>query len=172
MPSLSDIFGGSFRPDEHEPAKDFEVLAPGKYVVQIEEAELKETKAGNGHYLRIQMVIVDGDHKNRKLWDNINLDNPEPTCVRIGKGELSALSRALGLKELDDEAQLVNGIVVAHVKVKNNQNEVRTYSAVYESAVEGSFIPQQSAPPTTPVQQPTQPTPAGPAVTPPPPWAR
>ena len=76
------------------------------------------------------MSILDGQYKNRKLFDHINIDNPNQKCVEIGLSCLSALGKSLGIAKLSDSAQLVNGVCVAHVKVRDEQNVVRTYSKV------------------------------------------
>lgn len=127
---LQALFGGvSFNPAEVEPQADFEVLPPGKYPVLIENAEVKQTKSGTGHYVELTLKILDGPAKNRKLWDRINLQNPNAQCEEIGRSHLSALGRAMGLVSITDTAQLIGGVVIAHVKVKDDQNNVRTYSA-------------------------------------------
>lgn len=128
---LAAIFGGiAFEPATIEPQTDFPVLPPGKYPVLIEEAEVRQTKKGDGHYIRLVMkVLDDGLYKGRKVFDQINIQNPSTQCVEIGLRTLSALGRALGLQAITDSAQLVNQVVIAHVKVKDDQNNVRTYSA-------------------------------------------
>lgn len=131
---LAAIFGGAaFDPNSVEPAKDFDVLPPGKYSVLIESAEVKQTKAGTGHYLGLVLLVVDGPCKNRKLFDNINLQNPNVQCEEIGRRTYAALCLAVGLSATD-ATQLVNKVVIAHVKVKNDQNNVRTYSVVETQA--------------------------------------
>jgi len=127
---LAQFFGGvPFTPATIEPTTDFPVIPPGKYPVLIEAAEVKLTKKGTGHYVKLTMSILDGPHKNQKIWDQINIQNPSTECVEIGLRTLSALGRALGLQTITDTTQLVNQVVVAHVKVQGEQNSVRTYSA-------------------------------------------
>jgi hypothetical protein len=127
---LQQIFGGGFDTNSVEPQEDFEVLPPGKYPVLIEKAEVKQTKVGTGNYLALKLSILDGPGKNRKLFDNINIANPSTQCVEIGLRCLAALGQAIGLTAISDTAQLVNKTCVAHVKVKGNCNEIRTYSAL------------------------------------------
>ena len=181
---LTGIFGQSgFDTGSVEPQSDFEVIPPGKYPVLIEKAEVKQTKAGNGHYIKLTLSVIDGQCKNRKVFDNINIDNPNRQCVEIGLRQLAALGLALGIPHIGDTAQLLNLCCIAHVKVKAEQNEVRTYSPLTPAGAPG--VPQQPAQPqyaaqppqqTAPhIYQPPGPTPqyAGPAVgTGKPPWAR
>lgn len=135
---LAALFGGGFQPATVEPQTDFQVLPPGKYPCLIEAAEVKQTKALTGHYIRLTLSVLDGQYKNRKLFDQINIQNPSAQCVEIGRRCLSALGRAIGLQVITDTAQLLQGVVIAHVKVGkdqngNDQNNIRTYSAPTEA---------------------------------------
>ncbi len=130
MSDISSFFGqAAFDANSVEPQADFEVLPPGKYTALIEKAEVQQTKAQNGHFIYIEMKIIDGKFKERKLFDRINIENPNQQCVEIGRRCLSALCLAVGVQAASDTSQFMNQVVVAHVKVKNDQNEVRTYSS-------------------------------------------
>lgn len=136
MSGLEHIFGEDFDTSSYEPADDFAPLPPGKYVATVEKAEVKQTRAGDGHYLAVQMVIMDGDYRNRKLWANLNIDNPSSKAEEIGRRQLSALARAAGLSKLSDEDQLLGATVVASVKISKDRqgNEVRTFAPVGDAA--------------------------------------
>lgn len=143
---LERFFGGAaFTPSTIAPQGDFEVIPPGKYPVLIEDAEMVQTKKGTGHFLKLTMVILDGQYKNRKIWDQINIDNPSADCVEIGMREFAALGLALGLQAITDTTQLLRGVVIAHVKVKDDRNYVRTYSAPTEAQPQtGDATPQEA----------------------------
>lgn len=139
---LASLFGGqAFDPNSVEPAKDFDVLPPGKYLCLIKSAEVKQTKAGTGYGLQLELLVVDGSSKNRKLFPWINLQNPNTVCEEIGRREFAALCLAVGFSAIDT-TQLIGKVIVAHVKVKNDQNDVRTYSAATQAPV----APQSSTP--------------------------
>jgi len=133
MSDLHQFFGNGFDANSIEPQGDFEVLPPGKYPVLIEKAEVKKTKTGDGHYVALVHTILDGPGKNRKLFNNINIDNPSQQCMEIGLRTLAALGQALGLTCISDTSQLVNKTCIAHVKVKDDRNEIRTYSALTQN---------------------------------------
>lgn len=158
---LRSIFGVEFDPFSIKPQKDFEVIPPGEHLCLIDRAEVKITKKGDGHYIELEMTIQGEEYKNRKLWDRINIDNPNSECVRIGLEHLAALGQAIRINELSDSAQLVGHPVIAHVKVRNEQNEIRTYSApeqLFSFYSPSSVQPQQTAPPEQPeYRQPTSP---------------
>lgn len=128
MSDISEIFGSDFDHNEYEPTADFAVIPPGKYTVRIDEASVKQTKAGNGHFIQLQMKVVEGEHKGAVLFDNLNIDNPSTQAVEIAKRTLSAICKALHIERCKDTAQLQGGIMIAHVKVKDDQNRIRTYS--------------------------------------------
>ncbi len=131
MSDLGDFFSQQpFFVDSVEPQADYEIIPPGKYVVAIEKAEVQQTKKGTGHFIYLEMAVVDGQYLKRKVFDRINIDNPNAQCVEIGLRCLAALGKAIGLQVVSSVNELVNQVVVAHVKVKNDQNEVRTYSPV------------------------------------------
>lgn len=119
---------------------------------------MKQTKAGNGHYVELVLRILEGEFQGKKVWNRINIDNPSAKCVEIGCAQLAALGLALGIANLTTVQQLVNGVVIAHVKVDGEQNDVRTYSAAGQQPVQppiqqnpGQFQPAQVAQP--PLQQ-------------------
>jgi len=135
MSDISEIFGDDFNHNEYEPTTDFTVIPPGKYKVQIVEASVNQTKAGNGHYIKLQMKVIEGERKGAVLFDNLNIDNPSTQAVEIAKRTLSAVCKALQIERCKDTAQLQDGILNAHVKVKDDQNRIRTYSAAGDTTV-------------------------------------
>jgi hypothetical protein len=155
---LQGFFGQGFNPATVPPADDFDVLPPDKYPVMCEEAEVKPTKAGTGYYIALLFTIIDGAFKGRKLWGNININNPSQKCVEIGLRSLAALGQAVGIPNIVDTAQLKGKACLAHVKVKNGDNEIRTYSRFEDAA---SVQPPRQY--TQPPQQPAYTPPASPA---------
>jgi hypothetical protein len=90
----------------------------------IEKAVVKPTKKGDGHYIELMLSILEGPAKGRKLWDRINIANPNTTCAEIGLRQLSALARAIGVMMVSDTSMLINKACIAHVKVNDEQNEI------------------------------------------------
>ena len=140
MGDLSDAYGGNaFNPNEHEAESDFAPLPPGDYHAFVEKAEVKETKKGDGSYLKLQLSITGEKYDGRKVFDNINLSNPNQKCVEIGIARMSALGQALGLTTITDSSELLEKIIIIKLKVKpaekdkygnvirEAENEVRAY---------------------------------------------
>lgn len=61
------------------------LLPDGKYTVVCSDAVLKDTKAGNGQYIAATFTIKGGTHKGQQIRENYNVENPNPTAVKIGK---------------------------------------------------------------------------------------
>jgi hypothetical protein len=88
MPALN------FNANEVEPSVGFEPIPNGKYQAVIAESGFKSTKSGNGRYLELEFEVIEGEHKGRKLWARLNLENPNSTAVEIARAELSAICSA------------------------------------------------------------------------------
>lgn len=80
--------------EESAPVSEYAVLPEGEYHVQLVDCELKETKAGTGHYLNCRFDVCKGDATGRVLWMAINVNNPNPRATGIGIGQLRDLSYA------------------------------------------------------------------------------
>lgn len=171
MNDLSQLFGADFFTNQYEPLQDYQPVPPGDYLCTIRTAELKQTKAGTGMYVELQLVVVSPDeYRNRVVWDRINVANPSQQAVEIGKRKLSACAISAGLQVVQGTAQLLNQIVLAAVKVKEERNEVRTYKSrdgvtpqvqsqptPVPQAPPQQATPQQAAPWQSPPQAPQQP---------------
>jgi len=131
-----------------EPAADFEPLPAGKYLAAIIESEMKPTKNGGGQYLQLTFQMLDGPYKGRFAWAPLNLDNANPTTVKIARGELSAICRAVGVMAPKDSVELHNLPLVITVKLKKRQdtgeltNEIKGYAA---KDAEASPAPQAAS---------------------------
>jgi len=136
---MADLNG--FNANEVEP-NDFSPVPAGRYLAAITGSEMKATKAGNGAYLELEIEIIEGEHKGRKLWDRLNLDNPNETAVKIAQGTLSAICRAVGIMQPKDSAELHSlpmTVIVAIEKRQDNgedSNRIKGYKSKNEQAVE------------------------------------
>ena len=78
-------FDTSFDATSVEPTTPYELLPAGKYRAQIVESEMRVTRNGVGQFLWLMLDILDGQHKGRKIFDQLNLVNPNPTTVEIAQ---------------------------------------------------------------------------------------
>lgn len=162
-----------FNPAGIQPAKDFEPIAPGWYAAQIVQSEIRDTKAGNGQYLYLELELLETHHpelKGRRLFDRLNIWNPNPKAVEIAQRTLSAICHAVGIPTMGDSEEAHHIPMAVKVRIRGAQgdygpsNEIAQYDPISEhfgAAVSkpATAQPAASAPPA-----------AQPAATPP--WKR
>ena len=136
-----------------EPNKPFELLPPGRYVVQIVNSEMRPTKDGMGQLLWLELDVLEGACAGRKLFDRLNLVNANPTTVEIAQRTLSAICHAVGKMQVDDSEQLHLIPLIADVRVQPPKNG-------YDAQNTLRYLPLEQSPPSRPVVAP----PARPAV--------
>lgn len=121
-----------------DPAKSFEPIPAGKYEAVIVDSEMREARSGNGEYLWLQFQIIEGDHKGRVLFGQLNIRNANEQARQIAMGELSAICHAVGVMAPQDSAELHDiplVIKVACEKRKDNgeiSNRIKGYEAAGE----------------------------------------
>jgi len=136
-----------FDANQVEPSTAFDPIPAGKYLAAIIESQVKPTKSGKGEYLELTFQILEGEFKGRQLWARLNLNNPNVQTVKIARGELSAICRAVGVMAPNDSVDLHNLPMVITVRCKKRAdtdeiaNEIRGY-AKREAA---SGKPQQAS---------------------------
>lgn len=147
--------GINFNAQDVAPQQAFENLAPGWYTAMIVESELKPTQAGTGSYLEITIeVVAPQQFAGRKLWDRLNLNNPNEKAVEIAYQTLSAICHATGVIQVQDSQQLHNipmDVKVGMSKVTEQypepRNEVKGYRACQGAAApQGMQQPAQQQP--------------------------
>ncbi len=100
------LLNGTFDAAGVEPAKPFEPLPAGKYRAQIVESEMAATRTGDGQMLKLTLEVLDSPHARRKLWDQLNLVNPNQQTMEIAQRTLSAICHATGQMQVSDSEQL------------------------------------------------------------------
>lgn len=135
--------------------RDFSPLPDGWYAVTISEADLKQTKAGNGQYIKMRLDVTGPSHQGRVVFSNINIRNPNPKAEEIGNQQLGELLRAIGLPKIEDTDQLVGRslsvkLVTRSSEQYGDQNEVKAYKAVggpSTAPAPKTTAPEKAAPP-------------------------
>ncbi|MDD5697381.1 MAG: DUF669 domain-containing protein [Victivallaceae bacterium] len=133
-----------------EPNVALEPVPAGKYTAVISESEIKPTKSGNGQFLELTFEIVEGEFKGRKVWTRLNIDNPSADAVKIARGNLSAICRAVNVMTLKDSADLHNLPLEITVKCKKRDdadeitNEIKGFAPKGASANPAAPPPQKN----------------------------
>lgn len=86
---------------------NYEVMPAGEYTLKATEADLKETKKGDGAYLAVTFEIAKGEYAGRKVWQNFNIHNPSEKAQQIGREQVAAWGRAVGKPNAQDSDELL-----------------------------------------------------------------
>lgn len=113
---------GGFNANDVEPNVGFEPIPTGDYLVVITASERQATKDGSSQLLKLDLQIIDGQHKGRTLFDRLNLWNKNQQATEIARGTLSAICRAVGVMQPRDTCELHNIPLVASVKIEKRQD--------------------------------------------------
>ena len=168
-------FGHTFDASTVEPTTPFEVLPPGKYLVQVVASEMRPTKDGMGQYLLLELDVLDGQCAGRKLFDRLNLVNANPDTVQMAQRSLSALCRAAGKMQVSNSEQLHLIPLMVDVKVrppKGQYGESNSIRYLSTSDVPPVVPPTPPSPPAAAAQPASFARPAGPATNSTLPWKR
>jgi hypothetical protein len=132
---------------------NFEPLPAGWYTATISQSELKDTKAGNGQYIKLRYDITGPSHQGRVVFGNLNIKNANPKAEEIGRQQLGDIMRAIGLAKVTDTDQLIGGQIGIKLEVKQDEqygasNEVKGFKSVSGSvAPAAASIPVKTAAP-------------------------
>lgn len=133
-----------FNAAEVQPSS-FEAIPTGTYEAVISNSESRPMKSGNGMGFNLEFEIISGEYKGRKVFAWITFEHrTSPDAQRIGREQLSAICRAVGVTQLNDTAQLHNLpllIVVALDKNDPTRNIIKGFKAV-KSVGTGAAAPQ------------------------------
>jgi hypothetical protein len=119
--------------------RQFSPLPPNEYGVQITDAGVHDNKNNPGCHIKLELTVLEGECKGRKVFWRMNVKNPNQVAEDRGKEDLAKLQSVLGIVSLTSTEQLQGGYVTAKVVVNGESTAVRGASA-YEA-------PQQQAPP-------------------------
>lgn len=134
-----------------KPQQPMEVIPAGTYNAAMTASAMVPTKDGAGAYLACEFTILDGDHKGRKVFTNLNLQNANPMAMQIAYEALSAICHATGVIQCADSAMLHDRPLQIVVKIKpatgeyDAKNEIKGYKAMTQAAP--AFAPPAALPP-------------------------
>ena len=129
--------------------EDFTPLVPGTYSSVIVGSEMKRNSKDTGEYLELEIHITEGKYKGRKLYERLNIDNPNQVAVEIAFKIFGSLCKAVGLEEIGDSNQLHNmpflmdvdieegsefkDKVTGEMKMGSPQNRIKKYHAFVQN---------------------------------------
>ena len=112
---------------EIEPATSYEVLPANWYKCVITDTEEKPTKAMTGSYLQLTIEVIEGDYQGRKVFDRLNLKNPNSVAVEIAQRSLSSICRAIDVPNPKDSIELRDKPLMVKISVKSRLRATRLH---------------------------------------------
>lgn len=134
-----------------EPELSFEPVPSDDYIAVISDSEKKVTAEGAKERLNLTWDIVDGNFKGRKVWEGLNIKNPNTKTEIIARRSLSEITRIAQINPTDlvDSAQLHSiPMKIRVVAIDKNdgygmKNEVKRHFALDDN----SSVPAPAAAP-------------------------
>jgi len=131
----------------------FDPLPKGIYSFQVEEAEVKDTKDGEGKYISLKLNVIGGDFADRKIFETFNVVNKNPKTVNIAKSDLKKLIIASGadIEVFTGPDQLLGLEFNAALGIKKgsgdyeDRNEIKKYISASED-IGTEDVPVESSP--------------------------
>ena len=127
---MADINELNFDARSVEPNEALDAIPAGEYDVIIVASSIEPTKSGNGRFIKLELQVLSGQHQNRKLWDRLNIWNPNAQAVQIAKGTLSAICRAVNVMTPRSTEELHNKPLRCKVAVEDGQNAGEKRNAI------------------------------------------
>ena len=109
--------GQVFDSDQHDDIEAFDPIPANWYNVSVTKSDMRDTKAKDGKYIKLEFTVIDGQYKGRKIWENLNIINKNPVAVEIAQKALATLCRAVGKKAIADTQELHGIAFQAKVKI-------------------------------------------------------
>jgi hypothetical protein len=105
------------------PADDYDKLPAGTYLCVISDTTQKSTKRGDGSYAELTCEVIEGDLQGRKIWERLNLENPNAKTIEIAMKQLRKICLAVGKPIINDTSELVDIPVLVTVRYKDKGGE-------------------------------------------------
>lgn len=138
--------GSDFIPD-NIPERDGPI-PKGDYFVVISQITKQDTKDKTGAYLKVEMTVIEGTHKGRKVFENINKWNKNAQAVAIADQTLAEIARAVKVKSLRNTIDLCNKPLVIRTDINGDFVRVKKYLPVEAGAATPPSTPSAPSSPT------------------------
>ena len=118
---------GNFDANNEDPIGSFETIPAGWYRGVIVQSEMRPTRTG-GEYLQLVHEIMEGEHKGRRVWARLNLNNANPKTVEIARRELATVCRATGVMTPRDSSEFHDIPMFFRVRVQKRNDAPGEFS--------------------------------------------
>ena len=117
---------------------DYDALPAGEYKAVIVESERKPTKSGGGHLLNVKFQIIDGQYKNRTVFDRFNLWNASEKAKLIAQQQFKKVCEAVNVMSPKDSSELHMKPLMIKLAVTEYEGKERNEVKGYKAALSGS----------------------------------
>jgi len=111
---MPDLFGIDL--NDVDPMGEFTPLPTAEYEVMIQDSDMKVSSKGD-NYISLQFVVLDGEYKDRILFENLFLWHANETTQKIAKQKLLAIQMACGFTDNVESSETLHNIPLI-LKVK------------------------------------------------------
>lgn len=124
---------GAFNAEEVGEMNSFDPIPKGDYRFRIKDTDRKENSKATGFVYKFIFEVMEGDHKGRLVFANLNLEHESPQTVEMAEKELGAIVKACGMVTIDDTEELHGEELMATVAFKkgnanhSDSNVIRKY---------------------------------------------
>lgn len=105
---MASILDGFNATDHEVSTASYGPIPAGTYEAVIVDTETKSTKAGTGRYLELTFEVTGPEHFGRRIWERLNLENPNEKAVEIAHRTLAQICHALGVLTPKQPEELEN----------------------------------------------------------------
>ena len=129
-------------------SRDYAPIPAGWYTATIMKAEIRQTKDKLGEYIAIRYDVLGPQHQGRVVFGNINTKNKSTQAEEIGRQQLGALMRAIGLNTVNDTDQLIGATLQIKVGISEQAGYEPSNDIKGFKTIEGGLMPsnEQFAP--------------------------
>ena len=123
---------------------EFLPIPKGNYIMRITQADVVDTKAGDGKMVKLRLDVEGPSNVGRVIFDQILVASTpaKQEAVDIGRAKFGALCEACGFTDAppSDTSQLIGHVVEAYIKIEPAKNgyDARNGVGSYSRAAAGS----------------------------------
>ena len=133
----------SYTAGEYEAVGEFSPIPAGMYDAKITSSDVTKNSKGTGDILKLTFEILDGQYKDRKIFENLNIRHDNPKAMQIAQNNLNGILKSTGMTGIKDTDQLIDKKLKIKVTIKTEDRGVNNRIVAYYEL--GSITPYPSA---------------------------
>lgn len=147
---------------ETVPEREFKLIPNGKYNAVISSSSEEKTAGSGGTYFSFKLLIIDGEHKGRVLFDNVNMgyishektEDEVKEIIAMARATMASICKAVGKPRPKDTRELHNIPLVIEIgnrmrkDTKEPANNIKKYLPASGATAVATAPAQQSQRPT------------------------